>query len=118
MSHLVVIGDGFQECCLVDAHEGRKFFKCVGAVEDAPLDGVLDGIALVGAHIDVELAQHLDVVVDALPLGADAVFCQALDDLRDAQAVLRIGLLLLYLQQVMPLQLRLACVRHRHHSAF
>ena len=62
MSHLVVIGAGFQECCLVDAHEGRKFFKCVGAVEDAPLDGVLD----VHARVGLTVRDHGAVVVDHL----------------------------------------------------
>lgn len=61
-SHLVVIVDSFQECRLVDAHEARQFFKCVGAVEDAPLNGVLDVHACVGLAV----RDHGAVVVDHL----------------------------------------------------
>ena len=37
--------------------------------EIASLDGIFHGVALVGFDVDVEIAQRLDVVVDAFAFG-------------------------------------------------
>lgn len=80
--------------------------------EITSLDGVFDGIALIRLHVYVELAQRLDVVVDAFAFGRHAVFRQPLDDLRHGQAVRNVGLFLQNLQEVQDFHFRFAVASH------
>ena len=57
------LGDGTARLNGVD-HEHELFEG-----EIASLDGIFHGVALVGFDVDIEVAQRLDVVVDAFAFG-------------------------------------------------
>ena len=76
------------------------------------LDGVFYGAALVGADVYVELAQRLDVGVDAFAFRVYAVLVESLDDLRHRKPVLGVCFLLQNLQEVEDLYLCFAVICH------
>ena len=71
LRRVLAVGDGSARLNGVDHQHELTEGEC------AAFDGVLHGIALVCFDVDVELAQHVDVGVDALALGADAVCCSS-----------------------------------------
>ena len=73
--------------------------------EVAPLQRVLHRRALVGTHVQAELAQRLDVAVDAFALGRDALCLQPLEDLRHREPLHGIGLLLEHPHEIQQLEL-------------
>ena len=101
------MGDGSAGLDRVD-HDHELFEgKLVGR------DAVLHGARAVRANVYAELAKRVEVRVDALPLGRDAMLGEPLDDLGHREAVLGVGLFPEDLEQVENLDLRLAVVRHR-----
>ena len=100
------LGDGTARLNGVD-HEHELFEG-----EIASLDGIFHGVALVGFDVDVEIAQRLDVVVDAFALGGYPVRIEPLENLRHGKAVLGVGFLLKDLPEIENFELRLAVVRH------
>ena len=88
----------------------------LGGAQIARIQTVFHGIALVGFDIDAELAQRLDVLVDALTLGAYLVFAETLDDARHGHAMFGIGFLLKNLKQVQNLDFRGFIIRHDSRS--
>lgn len=83
--------------------------------EVTSLDGVFYGAALVGADVYVELAQRLDVGVDAFALRVYAVLVESLDDLRHRKPVLGVRFLLQDFQEVEDLYLCFAVICHGMH---
>ena len=101
------LGDGAAGLDRVD-HDHELFEgKLVGH------DAVLHGACAVRSHVDTELAQRVEVRIDALSLCRHAVLGEPLDDLGHREAVLGVGLFPEDLEQVENLDLRLAVVRHR-----
>ena len=100
------LGDGTARLNGVD-HEHELFEG-----EIASLDGIFHGVALVGFDVDVEVAQRLDIVVDAFAFCRYPIRSKPLDDLRHGKAVLGVGFLLKDFPEIENFELRLAVVRH------
>ena len=100
------LGDGAAGLDRVDHDHELLEGKLVGH------DAVLHGARAVRAHVDAELAQCVEVRVDALSLGRHAVLGKPLDNLGHREAVFGVGLFPEDLEQVENLDLGLAVVRH------